>query len=84
MAKCAVCKQYARSGYVICGDCAGKRTLPPELSYYINELAKDLAQTLVHCLDTAKDTPDVLEYRNEIQSWLQEKANDYFSRTINA
>lgn len=84
MAKCAVCKQHARSGYVICGHCAGQRALPPELTYYINALAKDLAQVLIHSPDTSGDVPDILECRTEIQSWLQEKANEYFSRTINA
>lgn len=84
MAKCAVCKQYTSSGYVICGHCAGQKTLPPELTYYINALAKDLAQVLIHSLNTSGDAPDVLECRTEIRSWLQEKANEYFSRTINA
>lgn len=83
MAKCAVCKQPARSGYVICGYCAGQRTLPPELNYYINALSKDLAQALIHWLGIAEDAADVLECRDKIQSWLQGKANDYFSRTIN-
>lgn len=83
MAKCAVCKQSAISGYVICGHCADQRTLPPELNYYINALAKDLAQAFIHWRDTSENTSDLLEYKNEIQSWLMEKANDYFSRTIN-
>ena len=54
MAKCLICKEDVTSGYVLCRHCAGKLepyTLPPELSYFIDQLAEEivLSETIPTC-----------------------------------
>lgn len=86
MGKCSVCKETVLSGFVVCGSCA-KNALSgrfaPELAFYINELAKDLAQSMAYHTNTMNNHSVVQAYRDEFKWWLTEKAKTYFSRTVN-
>ena len=47
MATCLLCKKDVTSGYVVCGDCAGKikpETMSPVLSDFAAWLGENMAQ----------------------------------------
>ena len=86
MAKCLICKEDVTSGYVLCRHCAGKLepyTLPPELSYFIDQLAEEivLSETIPTCrlcsIGECQSQVGGLVCRNAVKAWLLERAKRY-------
>ena len=84
MAKCLICKEDVTSGYVLCRHCAGKLepyTLPPELSYFIDQLAEEivLSETIPTCrlcsIGECQSQVGGLVCRNAVKAWLLERAS---------
>lgn len=89
MASCVVCKKDVTTGFVVCGECAHKLepfTLPPDLAYFIDQLAEELVRNENIC---ACDMCSIIECssptsgltcQNGIKAWLLDKAGQFFVR----
>ena len=89
MANCLICKKSVTSGFVICGNCAGKLepyTLPPDLAYFIDQLAEELVlsedmSTCQMCsYGGCESQVSGLVCRNGVKAWLLERAGAYFEK----
>lgn len=89
MASCMLCKKDVTAGFVVCGDCARSLepfTLPPELAYYIDQLAEDLVRNenscscdmcaIVGCVSQVSAST----CKNGIKAWLLAKADQCLAR----
>ena len=81
-----ICKEDVTSGYVLCRHCAGNLepyTLPPELSYFIDQLAEEivLSETIPTCrlcsIGECQSQVGGLVCRNAVKAWLLERAKRY-------
>lgn len=83
MAECLLCKKDVTSGYVVCGDCAGKLNpgeLPPVLSLFTawlgTEMTRDL--TVKPCsMCKMEYCDDISQCYQGVISWLRAKAEDF-------
>lgn len=89
MAECLLCKKDVVSGYVVCGDCAGKLNpgeLPPVLSLFTAWLGAEMARDFAikpcsmcgieHC-------DDISQCDQSVTAWLRAKAGE-FVKTSNS
>ena len=89
MASCVICKKDVTTGFVVCSDCAHKLepfTLPPDLAYFIDQLAEELVQNGNSCacdmcaMVGCSSPTGSLTCRNGIKAWLLDKAGQFFLR----
>ena len=87
MANCLICKETVTSGYVLCRSCADNLrpyTLPPELAYFIDQLAEEIVlnETIPTCrLCAIGGCPGQVSgatCRNAVKAWLLGRAKTYF------
>ena len=89
MPKCMICKEPVTTGFVVCAPCAKKLepyTLPPELSFYIDQLAEEvvLNNNICACqlcaIGNCSSQVSGLTCRNAVKAWLLKRAEDYFAK----
>ena len=89
MPSCMFCKKDVITGFVVCGDCAHSLeplTLPPELAYFIDQLAEDIARNENSCscdmcaIVGCSSQVSGLTCQNGIKAWLLSKADQFLSQ----